>query len=212
MKKYLITGLVVLLPLVITIVIIGFLINLFTQPFIGMMSSFLSHLHIINKGFLFLTPEQLIRYSSQLLVLVFLFFFILCLGMITRTFFMHVILRFGDQILHRIPIVNTVYKTTQDIIKTLLVSDKKSFKQVVMVPFPKPGVYVLGLIARESPSICSHTVGEELISVLIPTTPNPTTGFLLMYRKEDLVYLDMRPEDAVKYIVSCGVILPPNYP
>jgi uncharacterized membrane protein len=101
-----------------------------------------------------------------------------------------------------------VYKTSQDIIKTIFVSDKNSFKQVVMVPFPRPGVYVIGLIARESPTCCSKAANAELISVLVPTTPNPTTGFLLMFKKEDLVYVDIKPEEAIKYIVSCGVILP----
>jgi uncharacterized membrane protein len=128
--------------------------------------------------------------------------------MVMRWFFIRTAFSIGDKILHRIPVVNTVYKTTQDIIKTLFVSDKNSFKQVVMVPFPRPGVYALGLIARESPEMCSNTVGSPLVSVLIPTTPNPTTGFLLMYKKEELVHVDMKPEEAIKYIVSCGVVVP----
>ena len=115
---------------------------------------------------------------------------------------------FGDSILNRIPIVNTVYKTTQDIIKTLFVSDKNTFKQVVMVPFPREDIFVLGLIARESPETCCNAIKNELISVLVPTTPNPTTGFLLMVKKSDLIHIDMKPEEAIKYIVSCGVIVP----
>ena len=67
---------------------------------------------------------------------------------------------------------------------------------------------MIGLVSRESPRICSEAVGEDLISVLIPTTPNPTTGFLLMYKRSDLIYIDMKTEDAIKYIVSCGVIIP----
>ena len=77
-----------------------------------------------------------------------------------------------------------------------------------MVPFPKPGTYVMGLVSRESPKICSDEAGSELFSVLVPTTPNPTTGFLLMYKKEDMIFLDLKPEQAIKYIVSCGVITP----
>lgn len=208
MKKHFITGLVILLPLTVTILVLGFLINLLTQPFIGLVSSFFSHWHIINRGFLFLTPEQLVRYASQLLILITLFLITLFLGMITRWFFINALFRIGDRILHKIPIVNTVYKTTQEIIKTIFVSDKNSFKQVVMAPFPYPGTYMLGLIAREAPDECSKKVNEELISVLIPTTPNPTTGFLVMYNKKDLFYLDIKPEDAIKAIVSCGVIVP----
>jgi uncharacterized membrane protein len=208
MKKHFITGLVILLPLVVTIAVVIFLVNFLTEPFIGIVSALFSKLHIINKGFLFLTPEQLLRYSSKVIILILLFLITVGLGMITRWFLINTLFRLGDRILHRIPIVNTVYKTTQDIIKTLFVSDKKSFKQVVMVPFPRPDVFVLGLISRESPVICSQAAGENLVSVLVPTTPNPTTGFLLMFRPSELIPIDMRPEDAIKYIVSCGVIIP----
>lgn len=208
MKKHFITGLVFLLPLVVTIAVIIFLVNFLTTPFIGIVSTILAKLEIANKGFLFLSPEQVLRYSSQFIILVLLFLFTVALGMITRMFFIHYLFRLGDSALSRIPVVNTVYKTTQDIIKTLFVSDKNTFKQVVMVPFPRKDIFVLGLIARESPDTCSQAVNEELISVLVPTTPNPTTGFLLMVKKSDLIYMDMKPEEAIKYIVSCGVIVP----
>lgn len=212
MKKYFITGLVILLPIAVTVFILAIIINFLTQPFIGLVSQFLSHFNIINRGFLFLTPEQLVRYGSQFLILIILFLFTLLLGMFARWFFINGLIRIGDAILHRIPIVNKVYKTSQEIIKTLFVSDKNSFKQVVMVAFPHPGIYMIGLIAREAPEICSQHMGQEMISVLIPTTPNPTTGFLVMFKKEDLIYLDMQPEEAIKYIVSCGVIIPGAMP
>lgn len=210
MKKHFITGLVILLPLVVTIMVLVFLINFLTQPFIGIVSSLLKQFDIINHGFLFLTPEQVIRHGSQAIILLLLFLLTVCLGMIARWFLINSFFKLGDRILQKVPIVNTVYKTTQDIIKTLFVSDKNSFKQVVMVAFPRPGSYVLGLIARESPTSCSQAAKSDLVSVLIPTTPNPTTGFLLMFKKEELIYLDMKPEDAIKYIVSCGVIVPPE--
>ncbi len=96
----------------------------------------------------------------------------------------------------------------QDIIRTLFAKDKSAFQQVVMIPFPSPGIYVLGFATQEAPATCSEKVGKELISVLIPTTPNPTSGFLLMFPKEDLIYVDMKPEEAIKFIISCGVIVP----
>jgi len=101
-----------------------------------------------------------------------------------------------------------VYKTTQDIVKTLFVTDKDSFKYVVMAPFPYKGLYSIGLVSRKAPDTCSNAINKELISVFVPTTPNPTTGFLLLFNKDDLIYLDMKTEEAVKYIVSCGVIVP----
>ena len=208
MKKYFITGLVILLPLAVTIAIVVFIVNFLTKPFIGVVSGFLKDFNLINKGFLFLTPDQVVLYGSKLLILGCLFVFTLFLGMIARWFFFKALLTVSDKVLHRIPLINKVYKTTQEIIKTIFVTDKSSFKQVVMVPFPKGGSYVMGLISREAPQICSDKAGSELFSVLVPTTPNPTTGFLLMYKKEEIVFLDLKPEQAIKYIVSCGVITP----
>ena len=208
MKKYFITGLVILLPLAVTVALVVFIVNFLTGPFMGMMSSFLQRFDIINQGLLFLSPEQTLKYGSELLILFCLVAFTLSLGMIARWFFFKSLITLSDRLLHKIPLVNKVYKTTQEIIKTIFVSDKNAFKQVVMVPFPKPDTYALGLISSTSPQVCNDAVGHEMLSVLIPTTPNPTTGFLIMYKKEEIRYIDMKVEDAIKYIVSCGVITP----
>jgi uncharacterized membrane protein len=207
-KTNFITGLVILLPLILTAAILGFLVNFLTEPFVGFVSKALSHLSITSKKILFIPQDKFILYASKALVLIALVTVTFFLGLITRVFFMRSLFSIGDAILHKIPIVKTVYKTTQDIIKTLFVSDKNSFKQVVMVPFPKEGMYMLGLIVRESPQICIDAIGEEMVSVLIPTTPNPTTGFLIMVKKSEITPVNITAEDAVKYIVSCGVIIP----
>lgn len=207
-KTNFITGLVILLPVVLTIAILGFLINFLTEPFMGFVAKILSHFSFGHEKILFFTKEEFITYLSKFLIIIALVAITFSLGLLTRLFFTNSLLSIGDAILHKIPVVKTVYKTTQDIIKTLFVSNKDSFKQVVMVPFPKDGMYMLGLIVRESPKMCSKAVDEELISVLIPTTPNPTTGFLIMAKRKDLTPIDIKPEDAIKYIVSCGVIIP----
>lgn len=207
-KANFITGLVILLPLVLTIGILSFLINTLTKPFVGAVSTFLSHFNFTEQKILFLSKETFVLYLSKIFVLIALFAGTFLLGLFTRLFFMKSLISLSDAVLHKIPVVKTVYKTTQDIIKTLFVSDKNSFKQVVMVPFPKDGMYMLGLIVRESPKVCTDAVHEELISVLVPTTPNPTTGFLIMVKRKELINLNITPEDAIKYIVSCGVIVP----
>ncbi|MGL5263475.1 MAG: DUF502 domain-containing protein [Candidatus Rhabdochlamydia sp.] len=212
MKKYFLTGLIILLPLAVTIAVLVFLINFLTQPFVGMVSAVLSKMNLLNRNFLFLSSEHLVRYTSQIVILILLFLTTVLLGAITRWFIINSLFRLGDKIIHRIPIVNTVYKTTQDIIKTLFSKDKNSFKQVVMVPFPRDGVYVIGLVARDAPDVCSSSTNQDLVSVLVPTTPNPTTGFLLMFPRDQLLCIDMKPEDAIKYVVSCGVIIPPVKP
>jgi uncharacterized membrane protein len=212
MKKYFLTGLAILLPLAVTVAVLNFLINLLTKPFIGIVSSIVCKIPFPDNHTFLFNQEHVILYTSKVLILITLFLFTIFLGIVTRWFVVKELFQIGDKILHRIPVINTVYKTTQDIMKTLLSSDKKSFKQVVMVPFPRHDTFVIGLVARDAPEICSSKTTSDLVSVLIPTTPNPTTGFLLMYPRKDLVLIDMKPEDAIKYIVSCGVIIPPPTP
>jgi len=208
MKKYFITGLVILLPLTLTILIVAFVVNFLTKPFIGLVIKILSETKIQQIHTHVLSSDQIIKYGSQIIILIGLFLFTLLLGLFARWFIFKALIKLSDKILHRIPLVNKVYKTTQEIVKTLFVTDKNSFKQVVMAPFPHKGLYSLGLVSRPSPETCSKAVNAELISVFVPTTPNPTTGFLLLFKKEDLIYLDMKTEEAIKYIVSCGVIVP----
>ena len=210
MKKYFITGLVILLPLTVTVAILVFLVNFLTKPFMGFVTKLLSHTKIGDLSFYVLSSEQVIKYGSQIIILIGLLFVTLLIGYITRWFFIKALISLSDKILHKIPIVNKVYKTTQDIIKTLFVTDKNSFKQVVLAPFPSKDTYSLGLVSRQSPKACRDAKNSDMISVFIPTTPNPTTGFLLMYKKEDLHFLKMKTEDAVKYVVSCGVVVPPE--
>jgi uncharacterized membrane protein len=210
MKKFFITGLVILLPLAVTIAVVVFVVNFLTKPFIGFVSQFLSQTALKEIGFLFLSPEQVLIYGTKFTILIGLFLFTLILGLIARWFFFKTLIKLSDAIIHRIPLVNKVYKTTQEIIRTLFASDKNSFKQVVMAPFPDKSTYSLGLVSRDSPKTCQDASNAALISVFVPTTPNPTTGFLLMFKKEDLIFIDMKTEDAVKYIVSCGVIIPEN--
>lgn len=207
MKKHFLTGLAILLPVVVTIALVVFLINLLTKPFVGIVSSLLSQFPLLDRNFFFLSKADLILYTSKCLILIFLFFLTVGLGILARWLFTHTLLKLFDQVLDRIPLVNTVYKTTKEIIKTLF-SDKNPFNQVVIVPFPHEKSFVLGLIAGEAPTVCKKALDESLVSVFVPTTPNPTNGFLFLFKRSEIIEISMPPEDAIKYIVSCGMINP----
>lgn len=204
MKKYFLTGLVTLLPLAVTFWVIAFVVNFLTKPFMGAVTSFFTS----YTQFSTYVPEQAVRTISQILILIGLVLFTLFLGFVARRLFFSQLLRFGDHLLHKIPLVNKVYKTSKDIIQSLFNSQNGSFQQVVLLPFPYKGAYCLALISNNSPSTCSETLEMDMVSVFIPTAPNPTTGFLVMSRKSELIYLDMKSEAAIKYIVSCAVIQP----
>jgi len=206
MKKCFLTGLVTLLPLAVTIWIVHFVIHFLTKPFLGIVTSLMHKLFRGSQGVII--SETAIRTISQIFILISLFLIIFILGFIARKYFFKQLISFGDRLLHKIPLVNKVYKTSKEIVKALFSSSENSFKQVVMLPFPYPGCYCIGLIARQAPRTCSDTQNEEMISVFIPTSPNPTTGFLVISRKSELIYLNMKTQDAIKYVVSCAVIQP----
>lgn len=209
MRKYFITGLVLLLPLALTFIIVAFLFNLLTEPFVGAVTSFFSYYGFFTKGFWIFSANQLQIGISRILILALIFFFIVFLGLITRVVFIHYLIRMWDYVLHKIPFVRAIYKTCQDVIHTIFQSDTHSFKQVVMVRFPNQATYCLGLVTRDTFPHLPPALNGNKIAVFVPTTPNPTSGFLMLYDAEELIYLDMTIEDAFKYIISCGVIASP---
>lgn len=146
-------------------------------------------------------------FISQLAILVLLFFITVFLGILARYIFFNSLLRLWDWLIHRIPLISTIYKASQDVINTVFTSKTKSFKQVVVVKFPNPHTDSVGLLTQDSIKGLGNP-DDEYAAVFVPTTPNPTSGFLILYPKKDLVYIDMKVEDAFKYVISCGVLSP----
>jgi uncharacterized membrane protein len=199
-KKYFATGLIILLPIAVTIVLVSFIINFITNPFVSLFEDF-----FVSTQF-YTNYKSVVHFGLQLFFLAAIIAFTLLLGMMARAVFFRTLLNLYDYVLHRIPVIKTIYKATQQVMKTVLGGSSKSFKQVVMVPFPTHGAYCIGLLSSIAPNRCEKVIGASLISVFVPTTPNPTSGFLIMYREEEVVYIDMSVEEAFKYIISCGVI------
>lgn len=204
MKKYFLTGLAVLLPITLTIMLIVFVFNLLTEPFAGLIKSILSYYHILEK-----TPEKLQQLISQIIILVVLFFFTIFLGIVGQWLLFNYILRATEKLVQSIPFIRAVYNTCKDVIKTLFASKNNSFKQVVLVPYPNATTYSMGFITREDMKGLGSKSDDSLISVFLPCTPNPTSGFLIMFKKNELIFLDMKIDEAFKYIISCGVVAVP---
>jgi len=209
MKKHFITGLVILLPLAITLAVFLFIVNFLTLPFVPIVKTLLGHTHIGTVGIPpILSGQHVTILLSKLIILIGIVVFTFILGFFARWFFMHHIIKFSDRVLHNVPFIRKIYKTIQDIINTIFITDKNSFKQVVLAPFPSADVYTIGLLTCKAPKGCSKMMGQQMLSVFIPTTPNPATGFVVLFKKKDLIYVDLKTEDAIKYVISCGVILP----
>lgn len=206
MKKYLLTGLVILLPVVLTLMVIIFLFDAFTEPFISLVGLLVT---LIQKKLSFRLPQGLTLFLSRFLSLIFLCVFIFCLGLVTRWFLIKNFLNWADRVMVRIPFIRTVYRVSRDVFTALFSSDgKKAFKRPVMIPFPGRPNFCLGFVAGEVAEECRQKVHVPLLSVFAPTAPHPISGFLFLVPEKDVRDIDMTNEEVVKFLVSCGMIVP----
>jgi len=115
---------------------------------------------------------------------------------------------YWEAILGHIPLVRTIYTSVKQVLETLFTSNSESFRRVVLVEYPRKGIWSLGFQTNEALAAAREASGKDLISVFIPTTPNPTSGFIVMLPAEDITKLDITVEDGFKFIISMGVIVP----
>lgn len=194
MKKNFFAGLFILLPSAITIIATIFVVNLLATPFQSIIESTLEFNHVFSK----------------LIALIVLISAIIAIGVLGRLFIIHSILTFCDSIIHRIPIINKIYKTLQDSILVIFKSSNSTFSQVVLVSFPKTTNtddkvgYTLGFTTENQ----SQSSQKTFISVFIPCAPNPSVGYIVLYNYSDIIFIDLSVETAFKSIISCGVMLP----
>ncbi len=206
MRKHFLTGLAILLPVVLTTVIVSWLVNFLTKPFIGFVAPILESMDLLDKPFLFLNPKELLLYSSRILILMMLFLICIGIGFLTRLYFLKQLIRLGDWFLHRIPLVNKVYKASKDVVTTIFEDHTTAFQKVALVPYPHSKSYCLGLITSESLPKGSTYEKQDTVSVFVPGAPNPTIGFMILFRPEQIIPVDMKVEDALRTIVSCGAL------
>lgn len=209
MKKHFFTGLAILLPIVLTLLIVLFMINVLTKPFLGTVTTAFDYYGIFNESFLFWSGPTALMVSSKVAIIIFFILFTLLLGLIGQLVLVKYLGRAGDYILHRIPVVNKIYKAIQDVVHTLVDQKRQTtFSKVVLVPFPHSKMHSLGLITNENVGEGSDPEYHGRISVFVPGTPNPAMGFMIMFREDQLITLDIGVDEALKFLVSCGVIFP----
>jgi len=196
-RRKLVTGLLVVFPIFITFIVIKFLF--------GLIGGILSP--VVTKAFIFLgsSPKSTIDefvVTSVAFVLTFLALYFI--GVIATNFFGKLILSFFEAILHKTPIIKNVYTSSKQLIEIISLPGRQSFKRVVIVEYPRVGMkafaFVTGNIKTKD--------GTELTSIFIPTTPNPTSGFLIYLPEEDIIETDMNIEEGMKLIISGGILVP----
>lgn len=209
MKKYFSSGLTILLPIILTIMIIEVLINFLTQPFLESTKALLGQLEFFHHPFFLFHSTNLLPLLSKALILIFLSVVIIFIGLFGKLFLIDALFCVGDYLLHRLPFVNKIYKTCQDIVHSLFSSSSRKFSQVVFAPFPNPCNLSIGLVTGDLIKLENcRAENEELVSVFIPGTPNPSVGFLLMFKRSQLLFVNMKVDEAMKLIVSCGIVMP----
>ena len=186
LRNYFITGIVVLIPIGVTLYLTKFFIRV---------SSKLIPAEINPNNYL----PILIPGLEILLAIV----FITLIGYLSLSFIGKKILQLFNDLLKRIPILRTIYSALGQMAETLA-PKRKSKKSVVLVEYPRKGSWAVGFATKDNKGEISKRTNKKLVNVFIPTTPNPTSGFLLMFPKEDIIYLDMNFEEASKFIVSAG--------
>jgi uncharacterized membrane protein len=203
MKRLFWTGLMTLLPFTLTLLIVLFVINILTDPFQNSVESILDYYDLLDQPFWFLSKESVLYISSKVLVIVSLFIITILIGLLAHLVITKFIFQLGNDLIARIPVINRLYQSVHDIVEILFKSNNSSFSQVVLVKFPHNGARVIGLVTKKQ----TPDKHEEEVPVFIPGSPNPTAGFILSYKYNEVIFLDIKVEDGLKFIVSCGTIL-----
>lgn len=142
------------------------------------------------------------------LVLVILFFILV--GWFARNFFGRIIYNMAEYVVHRMPVVRTIYGALKQVLETIMASQSQAFRDVVLFEYPRRGSYAIGFVTGRTQGEVQRITSEDTMNVFVPTTPNPTSGFLLMVPRKDLHFLDMTVEEAAKLVVSGGILTPPD--
>ena len=197
LRAYFLTGILITAPLFIT----GYLAWLF----IGFVDAKVTPL--LPEQY---NPESYLPFGVPGLGLIILFIFLTIVGAVTAGFFGKLWLRFTERLLNRMPVVRNIYSAVKQILETVLAQQSSAFREAVLVEYPRRGLWAIAFITGRTEGEVQNVTEEECINIFLPTTPNPTSGFLLFVPKKDLISLSMSTEEAIKMVISGGIITPPD--
>lgn len=193
-RRYFIAGLLVLLPIWITLLIIKFVVDIVDQS-----------LSLLPNQY---QPDNLLRVHIPGLGLIFTILFVFLVGMLVTNIIGKRLLIWWEAILVRIPLVRSIYGAVKQVTQAIFSSTGDSFRKVLLVEYPRKGMWSIAFQTGTNFSIASVSDYDKLVTVFVPTTPNPTSGFLLMLPRQDVIELNMTIDEALKYVVSLGVVVP----
>ena len=196
-RRFFFTGFLVTAPILITLYVTWIVITFIDAKVAGLLPEYLD----FRKAF----PYQIPGIGLLIVIIFITFVGSLTPGLIGRT-----LLKAGESIVSRMPVVRSMYSAIKQIMETVMSTNSNSFREVVLVEYPRKGLWVIAFVTGDTKGEISKVLNrnKNLINIFIPTTPNPTSGFLLFVPKKDLVYLKMSVEQAVKLVISGGIVAP----
>lgn len=199
LKKYLITGILVWLPIAVTLWVITYIVSASDQ--------------LINLLPAHWQPKHFLGFNIPGLGVIVTVLALFITGLFGANVIGKQMIAAWDHLLGRIPVVKSIYSSVKKVSESLLSDNSRSFKTPVLVPFPQPDIWTIAFVSGSIPeAVVRYLNGEEYVSVYVPTTPNPTGGYYIMVKKSDIRELDMSVDDALKYVISLGMVLPNDLP
>ena len=195
-RNYFLAGVLVTAPIAITIYL--------TYSFLSMIDGKVRHIVPFEKLF----PPEYQEIAIPGLGILFAIIFFIIVGWFARNFLGRLIIRLSEYIVHRLPVISSLYGAIKQILETVMASKSQAFREVVMLEYPRKGVWSIGFVTGTTQGEVQDATKQETVNVFVPTTPNPTSGYLLFVPKKELKYLDMTVEQGIKLVVSAGIITP----
>ncbi|HEX6114185.1 MAG TPA: DUF502 domain-containing protein [Geminicoccaceae bacterium] len=195
LRAYFLTGVIVTAPISITIFLVWQFLTFLDTHVAGLLPERYN-------------PETYLPFSLPGLGLLIMLAFLTLVGMLTAGLAGRSLVRMGERLLSRMPVVRGVYGTLKQIFETVLAQKSRSFREVVLIEYPRRGLGAIGFVTGPTRGEIQVRTEEEMVNVFLPTTPNPTSGFLLFVPKRDLIHLDMTIEEGIKMVISGGIVTP----
>ncbi len=197
LRNYLLAGIIVTAPISITFFIIWQVLALF-DDWAGA---------LIPERY---NPETYLPVSLPGLGFLLMLGLLTLIGWFTAGYVGRTLMRTGERVLQRMPVVRSIYGTLKQIFETVLAQSSRSFREVVLIEYPRRGIWAIAFVTGPTRGEIQEMSDEELVNVFLPTTPNPTSGFLLFVPKRELVHLSMSIEEGMKLVISGGIVTPPR--
>ena len=194
-RSWFFTGILVITPIILTVYV--------AWAFITFVDNLVVPLVPIDYR-----PSNYLPFSIPGLGLIIVFIFTTIVGSLATGLFGRTLIRIWENLLNRMPVVRSVYSAIKQILETVMAAQSDAFRQAVLVQYPRKDIWAIGFVTGATKGEVSNNVSKKMVNVFMPTTPNPTSGFLLFFPEKDLIYLKMSVEDALKLVVSGGMVIP----